>query len=305
MTARAVAARHRRQPHRRLPHDPGVPAGDARAPLRAHRRDLERRRGGRAARARSPTPPRRPASSGWCARSPARTQPAASPPTRSCPGLVGDRAGARDARGGPRAGARGAPERAPGASPRRSPPPSRSLPARRPRRSAARRSRSTAAPRSPSFRWAAREATRTRRAGALKGLPRFSAAPHQTPAGWVRGGGGSSTSQQCRGPPRSGSAHHSQYFKGEGTHADHETDLGGPRRRRASGACHRLGARTDRHIGRRRLQHQRGRRTAHDHQRRIGPDRSAASHAAEPEPTGQSITVYEHSAGHGLATVAA
>ena len=61
----AVVARHRRQPDRRLPRGPGLPARDARAPLGPDRRDLLRRRQDGPAAARSPTPPRRPGCSGW------------------------------------------------------------------------------------------------------------------------------------------------------------------------------------------------------------------------------------------------
>ena len=57
--ARAVAARHRREPDRRLPDRAGLPRRDARAPLRAHRGDLERRGRVAGCRARSPTAPRR------------------------------------------------------------------------------------------------------------------------------------------------------------------------------------------------------------------------------------------------------
>ena len=86
MTRRAVAARHRREPDRRVPRRAGVPGGHARAPLRADRRDLERR-----GRSRAAGPGRLQRLEGradrdGARRSPPRTSRAGSPPTPCCPG---------------------------------------------------------------------------------------------------------------------------------------------------------------------------------------------------------------------------
>ena len=181
---RAVAARHRRQPDGRLSHRAGVPRRDARAPLRADRRDLQRRRARRAARAgRLRGLEGRAAGDGPHAGQ--RERRTRDHGQRDPAGPGGHRAGAGDARGGARAGAAlGAHRQAGGArGDRRCRWPS--WPGPRPRRSAGRRSPWTAPPRCPSCRSAASAASGADGQAAQRGAARRGA-PWRGAAGGAR-----------------------------------------------------------------------------------------------------------------------
>ena len=100
----------------RLPHRAGLPRRDARARLWTNRGGLQRGRRSAACPGRSHTPHPRPASWGWCARSPARTPAHGITVNAVLPGLVATEQVLAMPAAGARAGATGAAERAHGAS---------------------------------------------------------------------------------------------------------------------------------------------------------------------------------------------